>query len=98
MQQDGISRSENTSLFNNRAQRRKVSDSSAESNTNKFIGSPEDIPSNRTDNGSNASRSTFSVVSNSGVQTPTVPSKLSHRPQQSSSQEVSYILFLLVPI
>lgn len=95
MQQEGTSRSENTSLFNNRAQRRKVSDSSAESNTNKIIGSPEDILSNRIDNGPNASRSIFSVVSSSGVQTPTVSSKLSHRPQQSSSQEVNYILFLL---
>lgn len=82
-------------MFNNRAQRRKVSDSSAESNTNKFIGSPEDIPSNRIDNGPSTSQSTFSMVSNSGVQTPTVPSKFSHRPQQSFNQEVNYILFLL---
>lgn len=90
IQQDSSSRSENTSLFNNRAQRRKVSDSSAESNTNKFIGSPDDLSLNRTDTGSNVSRCTFSM-STSGGQTPTGPPKLSHRPQPSSSQEVNLI-------
>lgn len=87
-------RSENTSLFNNRAPRRKVSDSSAESNANKFIGSPDDHPTNRTDIGSNVPRSAFSMVSTSTGQTPTGPSKLSHRPQPSSSQEV-WLLTLL---
>lgn len=78
-------------MFNNRVQRRKVSDSSAESNTNKFIGSPDDLPSNRIDTGPNISRSAFSMMSISGGQTSTGPPKLSHRPQPSSSQEVNYI-------
>lgn len=98
MQQDSSSRSDNVSMFNNRTQRRKVSDSSAESNTNKLIGSPDDIPSNRTDIGPNASRSAYSMVSNSGGQTPTGQSKLSHRPQPSSSQEVNKTIYLLKKI
>lgn len=68
-----------------------MSDSSAESNTNKFIGSPDDLL-NRTDTGSNISRSAFSMTSSSSGQTPTGPSKLSHRPQPSSSQEVNVLL------
>lgn len=88
--QENNLRSENASSFNNRTQRRKVSDSSAESNTNKFIGSPDDLL-NRTDTGSNASRSAFSMTSTSSGQTPTGPPKLSHRPQPSSSQEVHLI-------
>lgn len=83
---------ENGSSFNNRVQRRKVSDSSAESNTNKFIGSPDDVSSNRTETGLNVSRSAFSMVSTSSEQTATGPPKLSHRPQPSSSQEVNPIL------
>lgn len=66
-----------------------MSDSSAESNTNKFIGSPDDIPSNRTDNGSNVSRPAFSMGSSG--QTPSGLPKISHRPQASSSQEVKLI-------
>lgn len=93
MQQDSSSRSDNVSMFNNRTQRRKVSDSSAESNTNKLIGSPDDISSNRTDIGPNASRSAYSMISNSGGQTPTGQSKLSHRPQPSSSQEVNKTIY-----
>lgn len=89
IQQDCSVRSENASLFNNRVQRRKVSDSSAESNTNKLIGSPDDLQSNRTENGLNASRSTLSMGSSSGGPTPIGPPKLSHRPQPSSSQEVN---------
>lgn len=87
-QQDSSLRSENTSLFNNRTPRRKVSDSSAESNANKCIGSPDDIPSNRADTGINVSKSAFSVVSTSSGQTSTGPTKFSQRPQPSSSQEV----------
>ncbi|VVC30572.1 Hypothetical protein CINCED_3A019626 [Cinara cedri] len=89
VQQDNNVRSDNSSLFNNRTQRRKVSDSSAESNTNKFIGSSDDLPSNRPDPGLNASRSVYSVASTSGEQIPNEPPKLSHRPQPLSSQEVS---------
>lgn len=89
IQQDTILRSDNASSSNNRVQRRKVSDSSAESNTNKFIGSPDDLPSNRTDNGSNISRSAFSMGSASSGQTPTGLPKISHRQQTSSSQEVN---------
>lgn len=81
-------------MFNNRAPRRKVSDSSAESNANKCIGSPDDLLSNRTDTGSNVSRSAFSMVSTSTGPTPTGPSKLSHRPQPSSSQEVGWFKLL----
>jgi len=67
-----------------------VSDSSAESNTNKFISSPDDIvPLTRNETGLNVSRSAFSMVSTSSEQTPTGPPKLSHRPQPSSSQEVN---------
>jgi len=66
-----------------------VSDSSGEMNTNKFIGSPDDLSSSRTDSGLNVSRSAFSMASTSSGQTPTGPSKLSHRPQPSSSQEVT---------
>jgi len=69
-----------------------VSDSSAESNTNKFIGSPDDVPSTKTEMGVNVSRSAFSMVSTSIEQTPTGPPKLSQRPQPSSSQEVNPIL------
>ncbi|XP_022162230.1 GTPase-activating protein and VPS9 domain-containing protein 1 [Myzus persicae] len=89
IQQESILRSENASSFNNRAQRRKVSDSSAESNTNKFIGSPDDVPSTRIETGLNVSRSAFSMVSTSCEQTPTGPPKLSHRLQPLSSQEAS---------
>lgn len=84
--------------FNNRVQRRKVSDSSAESNTNKFVGSPDDVPSTRTETGLNVSRSAFSMASTSSEQTPTGPPKLSHRPQPSSSQEVNPILKILYVI
>jgi len=94
MQQESILRSDNASLFNNRVQRRKVSDSSAESNTNKFIGSPDDVPSTRIETGLNVSRSAFSMVSTC-EQTPTGPPKLSHRPQPSSSQEVNFILKII---
>jgi len=73
-----------------------VSDSSAESNTNKFIGSPDDVPSTRIETGLNVSRSAFSMVSTSSEQTPTGPPKLSHRPQPSSSQEVNPILKLFM--
>lgn len=92
IQHDGASRSDNASSFNNRIQqRRKVSDSSAESNTNKFIGSPDDLSSNRTDIGSNLPKSAFSMASTSSGQIVTGPPKLSHRPQPSSSQEVNHI-------
>lgn len=86
--QDSTLQSENTSSFNNKVQRRKVSDSSAESNNNKFIGSPDDLLLNRTDTGSNISKSAFSMASTSSGQTPIGPPKLSNRPHPSSSQEV----------
>ena len=92
IQQESILRSENASSFNNKVQRRKVSDSSAESNTNKFIGSPDDVPSTRIETGLNVSRSAFSMVSTFSEQTPTGLPKLSHRPQPSFSQEVNHIL------
>lgn len=96
VQQDGASCPENASSFNNRAQqRRKVSDSSAESNTNKFINSPDDLPLNRNDTGSNLTRSAYSMMSTTSGQTTTGPPKLSHRTQPSSSQEVNSLLHYL---
>lgn len=83
-------------MFNNKTQRRKVSDSSAESNANKFIGSPDDVLTNRTDSGLN--RSIYSAASTSSEQTPNGPPKLSHRPQPSSSQEVNNNFKLLLNV
>ncbi|XP_050420096.1 GTPase-activating protein and VPS9 domain-containing protein 1 isoform X2 [Adelges cooleyi] len=89
VQQEGALRSENAALsFHSRVQRRKVSDSSGESNVYKLISSPDDTSINRNESGLITSRSAFSVVS-SGQAASGIGPKLSHRSHPSSSQEAS---------
>ncbi|XP_050544818.1 GTPase-activating protein and VPS9 domain-containing protein 1 [Daktulosphaira vitifoliae] len=90
VQQEGAMRSEHAALsFHNRLQRRKVSDSSGESNIFKLINSPDDSSMNRTDTGLNTSKSSFSMISSGQAATGSGLPKLSHRTQPSSSQEAS---------